>query len=79
MWDCVAGNPNVNPPFSDVIAIQTSRTTCQINNAKIYVPVLTLSINDNIKFLENINQGFKRANSWNRCRSEIMIKTAISR
>ena len=31
-------------------------TTFQINNAKLYVPVLTLSINDNIKFLENIKQ-----------------------
>ena len=43
----------------------------QINNAKLYVPVGTLSINDNIKFLENIKQGFKRTISWNKCRSEI--------
>ena len=28
--------------------------TLQTNNAKPYVPVDTLSINDNIKFLENI-------------------------
>ena len=33
--------------------------TFQINNAKIYVPVVALSTND-IKFLENINQGFKK-------------------
>ena len=33
---------------------------------------------DDIKFLEIINQGFKRTNSWNRCRSEIMINTATS-
>ena len=37
-----------------------------------YVPVVTLSINDNIKFLENIKQGFKRAISWNKYRSEII-------
>ena len=34
-------------------------TTFQINNAKLYVPVVTLSINDNIKFLENIKLGFR--------------------
>ena len=30
-----------------------------------------MSINDNIKFLENIKQGFKRTISWNKYRSEI--------
>ena len=32
----------------------------QINNAKFYVPVVILSINDNVTFLENIKQRFKR-------------------
>ena len=27
---------------------------------KLYIPVVTLPINDSIKFLENIKQGFKR-------------------
>ena len=40
--------------------MQTTGATFQINNAKIYVPVFALSTNDNIKFLENINQGFKK-------------------
>ena len=43
----------------------------QINNAKLYFPVVTLPINHNIKFLENIKQGFKRTISWNKYRSEI--------
>ena len=42
-----------------------------INNAKLYIPVVTLSINDDIRFLENIKQGFKRTISWNKHRSEI--------
>ena len=42
-----------------------------ITSTKLYVPVLSLSINDNIKFLENIMQGFKRTISWNKYRSEI--------
>ena len=39
---------------------QATSATSQINNPKLYVPVVTLSINDNIKILENIKQGFKR-------------------
>ena len=50
-------------------AIQTTAVTFQINNAKLYVPVVTLSVNDNIDFLENIKQGFKETISsskiWN--------------
>ena len=42
-----------------------------ITRTKLYVPVVTLSINDNIKFLENIKQVFKRKISWIKYRSEI--------
>ena len=48
--------------------------TFQINNAKLYVPVVTLSINDNMKFLENMKQGFERTINWNKYRSEITIQ-----
>ena len=41
-----------------------------IISAKLYVPVVTV-LNDNIKFLENIKEGFKRAVPWNKYRSEI--------
>ena len=71
----IPANPDVNPLVQKVAAIQTTRATCQINNTKLYVPVFTLSINNNIKFLENIKQGFKRAISWNRYRSEITTQT----
>ena len=36
-------------------ATLTTRATFQVNNDKLYIPVVTLSINNNIKFLENIN------------------------
>ena len=42
-----------------------------IISKKFYVPVVTLSINDNTKCSENIKQGFKRTISWNKYRSEI--------
>ena len=54
-----------------VEAILRTGTTFQINSAKIYVPVVTLPINKNINFLENIKQGFKSRVSWNRYKSEI--------
>ena len=37
----------------------------------LYVPVVNLSANDNIKFLENRKEGFKRNISWNNYRSEL--------
>ena len=40
-----------------------------ITSTKLYVPVITLTINENI--LENIKQGFRRTISWNKYRSEI--------
>ena len=68
-------NPNATPPAQELATTQTTSATFQINNAKLYVPVVTLPINDNIKFLENIKQGFKRAISWNKYRSEETTQT----
>ena len=51
--------------------ITTTSATFQINNAKLYVPVVTLSINNNINVLEHLKQGFRRTISWNKYRSEI--------
>ena len=65
----VPGNPDTNPPVPSVAVIQTIGATFQINNAKFYVPVVILSINDSIKFIENIKQVFKRTISWNTYRS----------
>ena len=35
---------------------------------------MTFSINDKIKFLENLKQGFKRTIFWNKHRSEIITQ-----
>ena len=67
----VPPNPDANPPVQEVPAIQKTSATFQINNAILYIPVVTLSINYNINFLENIKQGFKRTISWNKYRYEI--------
>ena len=41
-----------------VEATKTTTTISEMNNAKLFVPIPTLSTNDNIKFLRNIKQGF---------------------
>ena len=45
-----------------------------ITSTKLYIPVVTLFINDNIKFLENTKQRFKRTIYWKKYRSEITIQ-----
>ena len=47
----VLGNPDADPPVQEVSTIQTTAATFQINNDKLYVPVVVLLRNDNIKFL----------------------------
>ena len=49
----VANNANQDTRFS-------------ITDTKFYVPVVTLSIEDNIKLLEQIKSGFKRKINWNK-------------
>ena len=56
--------------MQEVATVKTG-ATFQISNAKLYVPVVNLPINDNIKFLENIRQRLKRKISWSKRRSEI--------
>ena len=73
----VASNKNANPSVSEVAVTATTEATSQINNVKIYVPVVTLSIKDNAKFLENTKQGFKRTISWNKYRSETKSQPKI--
>ena len=56
--------------------IQSTRATFQKKKTlNFYLPVVTLSTNDNILFLENIKQGFARTISWIKCRSEITTQT----
>ena len=66
--------PNTNQVRYHVTS-QKVRATFQISNTKLYVPVVTLLINDNIKFLQNIKQGFKRTISCKKYRSEITTQS----
>ena len=67
----IPANPKANPPTDHVPPSKTTGATFQIKNAKLYVSVLTLSIDESIKFSEHLKQGFRRTVSWNKYRSEI--------
>ena len=43
-----------------------------------YVPVVTLSTEDDNNFLEQLKSGFKRTIKWNRYRSEMTNQTKTS-
>ena len=68
-------NLDATSPVPTVAATEINSATFKINNAKLYVPVVRLPVNNNTKYLENIKQGFKRTVSWNKCKSEIKAKS----
>ena len=45
--------------------------TFLITDTKIYVPVLTVSTQDNAKLLEQLRSGFKRTVNWNKYQPKI--------
>ena len=59
-----AGPPVVrnNSPTGTILAI---------NDCKLYIPVVTLSKDDEIKLLTNLKSGFKREIIWNKYRSQM--------
>ena len=63
-----------NPPGRDNAS---TGATLAINNCKLYVSVVTLSKDDEIKLLTSLKSGFKREIIWNKYRSQ-MITEAIN-
>ena len=47
--------------------------TFQITDTKLYVPVVTLSKENDIKLLEQLKTGFKRTITWNKYRPQMTI------
>ena len=46
--------------------IQNQNATFEITDTKLYVPVVTLSTQENTKFLQQLKSGFKRVINWNK-------------
>ena len=51
-----------------ILTSLAGNSTFTITDAKLYVPVVTLSIEDNAKLTKLLNEGFKRSVYWNKCK-----------
>ena len=49
--------------------------TFKITDTKLYVPVVTLSKENDIKLLEKLKSGFKRTIKWNKYRSQMSLQS----
>ena len=47
----------------------------KITDTKLYVPVVPLSKENDIKLLEQLKSGFKRTIKWNKCRSQMTVQS----
>ena len=56
-----------------VITNSTGAGTFKINDTKLYIPVVTLSTEDNAKLLQQLKSGFKRTVNWNKCLSKVEL------
>ena len=62
----------------DIEAVRPARVdnspadaTLAINDCKLYIPIVTLSKDDEIKLLTDLKSGFKREIEWNKYRSQM--------
>ena len=58
-----------------VISNSTDTITFAITDTKLYLPVLTLSIQDNTKILQQLKPGFKSKLCWNKYQLKVSIQT----
>ena len=54
--------------------IEDQEPTFTITETKPYVPVVTLSIQDNAKLLEKLKSGFKRTVIWNKHEPKVTVE-----
>ena len=52
------------------ISSATGETKFEITDTKLYVPVVTVSTQDNAKLLQQLKYGFKRIINWNKYQSD---------
>ena len=65
-------NYNVDPIVYEINNLEDAKF--QITDTKLYVPVVTLSKENNIKLLEKLKSGFKKTIKWNKYRSQMTIQ-----
>ena len=65
-------NYGANPVFYEID--NPENVTCKITDVKLFIPVVTLSKENDIKLLEQLKSGFKRTIKWNKYRSQMSIQ-----
>ena len=63
----------------DCVMSTIADTKFQIKSPKLYVPVVTLSTEDNVNLTEQLNEGFKRPVYWNEYKSKIETRTEYNK
>ena len=61
-----------------VLCNDTKATTFAITDTKLYVPVVTLSTQDNVKLLEQLKTGYKRTIYWKKYEPKVSTETENS-
>ena len=59
---------------ADPAIVAPTRLEFKITDTKLYVPVVSLSKENDIKLLEQLEAGFKRTIKWNKYRSQMTIQ-----
>ena len=54
-----------------VISSATGATKFKITDTELYIPVVTLSTQDNEKLLQQLKSGFKRTINWNKYQPKV--------
>ena len=62
-------NPATNPAI-----VAPTGLEFQITDTELYVPLVTLSNENDTKLLEQLKSGFKRTIKWNKYRSQITVQ-----
>ena len=72
-WDknCVITSQQIGINLDGGNTAAPTGATLAINDCKLYVPVVTLSKDDEIKLLTNLKSGFIRKIEWNKYRSQM--------
>ena len=71
-WNAINGEVSLFLTWSStcVITNSTGEGRFTITDTKLYVPVVTLSTQDNAKLLQQLKSGFKRTINWNKYQSD---------
>ena len=60
---------------ADPAIIEPTELKFEITDTKLYVPVVTLSKENDMKLLEQLKSGFKRTIKWNKYRSQMTVQS----